>query len=115
MNQADIHYWLHESPDAKVEAAIDAAEQRDDLIATKKDELIEQRNDALSDDDIICAFQSKLVPHYLPQIRAAIKGKDLMRSYAILATLVEVWIQMDSEEEATKWMERIESENHPCH
>jgi hypothetical protein len=115
MNQADIHYWLHESPDAKSEAAIDAAEERDELIATKKDELIEQRVAALSDDDIICALQSGIAQLYLPQIRSALKEKNTMRSYAILSTLVEVWIQSDSEIEAIKWMERMESENHPCH
>jgi hypothetical protein len=114
MNQSDIHYWLHEAPDAKIEAAIDAAEQRDDLIATKKDELIEQRVAALSDDDIICALQSGFAQLYLPQIRSALKEKNTMHSYAILSTLVEVWIQSDSEIEAIKWMERMESDDHPA-
>jgi hypothetical protein len=115
MNQADIHYWLHEAPDAKIEAAIDAAEQRDDLIAQKRDELIEQRIEAMSDDDIICALQSNIAKYFLTQIREALKERNTMRSYAILSNLVEIWIRSDSQEEAVKWMERLESPNHPCH
>jgi hypothetical protein len=115
MNQADIQYWLHEAPDAKIEAAIDAAEQRDDLIAQKRDELIEQRIAAMSDDDIICALQSSIAKDFLTQIREALKERNTMRSYAILSNLVEIWIRSDSQEEAVKWMERLESPNHPCH
>lgn len=115
MNQADIHYWLHESPDAKVEAAIDAAEQRDDLIAQKRDELIEQRIEAMSDDDIICALQSNYAQDFLPGIRSAIKEVDRAKAYGVLAALVELWIRVDSKEQAVKWMERMESESHPCH
>jgi hypothetical protein len=115
MNQADIHYWLHEAPDAKIEAAIDAVEQRDELIAQKRDELIEQRIEAMSDDDIICALQSSIAKYFLTQIREALKERNTMRSYAILSNLVEIWIRSDSQEEAVKWMERLESPNHPCH
>jgi hypothetical protein len=115
MNQADIHHWLHEAPDAKIDAAIDADEHRDELIAEKKAELIEQRTEAMSNDDIICALQSGYVQDIAPQIREAIKEKNTMRSCALLTVLVELWIQSDSEIEAIRWMERLESPNHPCH
>jgi hypothetical protein len=115
MNQADIHYWLHEAPDAKIESAIDAAEQRDNLIAQKRDELAEQRIEAMSDDDIICALQSAYAKDFLPQIRSAIKEVSRAQAYGVLAALVELWIRHDSQEEAVKWMERLESPNHPCH
>lgn len=114
MNAIDIHYWLHESPDAKREAAIDADEHRDELIAEKKEELIEERMAALSNDDIICALQSGFAHEYLPQIRSALKAKNTLRSHAILSSLVEKWIRSDSEIEAIKWMERMESDDHPA-
>jgi hypothetical protein len=114
MNAIDIHYWLHESPDAKREAAIDADEHRDELIAEKKEELIEQRLADLSNDDIICALQSGFAEVYLPQIRAALKEDSTLRSHAILLNLVDHWIRSDSEIEAIKWMERMESDDHPA-
>jgi hypothetical protein len=115
MNQADIQYRLHEAPDAKIEAAIDAAEQRINLIAQKRDELASQRIEAMSDDDIICALQSAYAEGFLPGIRSAIKEVDRAKAYGILAALVEMWIRVDSREQAVKWMERLESPNHPCH
>jgi hypothetical protein len=114
MNAIDIHYWLHESPDAKREAAIDADEHRDELIAEKKEELIEERLAAMSNDDIICALQSGFAQIYLPQIRSALKENNTLRSHAILANLVDDWIRSDSEIEAIKWMERMESDDHPA-
>jgi hypothetical protein len=114
MNAIDIHYWLHESPDAKREAAIDADEHRDELIAEKASEMFEERMAALSNDDIICALQSGFAQEYLPQIRAALRDKNTVRSHAILSNLVEKWIRSDSEIEAIKWMERMESDDHPA-
>jgi hypothetical protein len=114
MNAIDIHYWLHESPDAKREAAIDADEHRDELIAEKKEELIAERTAALSDDDIICALQSGEAKYHLPQIRSALKEMNTVRAYAVLSSLVEHWIRSDSEIEAIKWMERMESDDHPA-
>jgi hypothetical protein len=121
MKRDDINYWLNQSPEAhfdrllsKREALIDADEHRDELIAEKKEELIAARNEALSDDDIICALQSGEAKYHLPQIRLALKEKDTARSYAILRNLVEHWIRSDSEIEAIKWMERLESDDHPA-
>jgi hypothetical protein len=99
---------------SKREALIDADEHRDELIAEKKEELIAARNEALSDDDIICALQSGEAKYHLPQIRLALKEKDTARSYASLRNLVEHWIRSDSEIEAIKWMERLESDDHPA-
>jgi predicted ATP-binding protein involved in virulence len=96
------------------EAAIDADEHRDELIAEKKAELVAQRVDAMSNDDIICALQSGYAEHFVPQIRSALKEKNTVRAYAVLSSLVEIWIGIDSEIEAIKWMERMESDDHPA-
>lgn len=121
MKRDDINYWLNRSPEAhfdrllsKREALIDADEHRDELIAEKKAELTEQRVEAMSNDDIICALQSGYAEHFVPQIRSALKEKNTVRAYATLSALVEIWIGIDSEIEAIKWMERLESDDHPA-
>lgn len=114
MKREDINYWLHESPDAKSEAAIDAAARREELIDEKREEMIEQRIEAMSDDDIICALQSDYAKDFLPQIRSAIKEVNRAQAYGVLAALVDLWIRHDSRDEAVKWMELLESVNHPC-
>lgn len=114
MKREDINYWLHESPDAKSEAAIDAASRREELIDEKREEMIDKRMAALSDEDIVCALQSAWVPVMCKQIRAALQQKDVRQSYGSLSCLVSLWIREDSEAEAIKWMERMESPGHPC-
>lgn len=113
MNQADIQYWLHESPDAKLEAAIDAAEHRDELIAEKRDELIEQRLAALSDDDIRCGMEH-VDANMAANIRQAIKEERPVLALALLKIMVRSWINVDSEVEAIKYIERLESADHPA-
>jgi hypothetical protein len=115
MNRDSVNYWLHKSPEAhfdrelsRREAAVDADEHRDEVIAESADELYTRRMSELSDDDIICALQSANGKLLCQRVRDAIQKIDGPEAFGVLKSVVSCWIREDSETEAIKSMERTE-------
>lgn len=90
-------------------AALDAQDERDELIAKIKDEMVARREAAMSDDDIQAALEG-CSKYMAALIRDALKRKDGYLALATLKNMIGGWLEHDCEIEAIKSVERTENE-----
>jgi hypothetical protein len=90
-------------------AALDAQDERDELIAKIKDEMIARRKAAMSDDDIQASLEH-CTKSTAGLIRAAMQKKNQILALDSLEILFDVWLEYDCELEAIKSVERTENE-----
>lgn len=93
---------------SKLDAAIDAEETRDELIAARTQEMIVQRTAELSLDDVRDALHS--ANGSVKLIRDALASKDRDALFAFITGLVGHYISTDSDALAHDWMDRIDAE-----
>jgi hypothetical protein len=90
-------------------AALDAQDERDELIAKIKDEMIARRKAEMSDDDIQASLEH-CTKSAAGLIRAAMQKKNQILALDSLEILFDVWLAYDCELEAIKSVERTENE-----
>lgn len=90
-------------------AALDAQDERDDLIAKIKDEMVARRKAAMSDDDIQASLEG-CNKGMAGLVRDAITREDGYLALATLKVMLGAWLQYDCELEAIKSVERTENE-----
>lgn len=90
-------------------AALDAQDERDELIAKIKDEMVEKRKAAMSDDDIQASLENcpKCVVRL---VRAAMQKKNQIIALDALEILFDSWLAYDCEIEAIKSVEHTEND-----
>lgn len=93
---------------SKMDAAIDAEETRDELIAARAQEMVVKRTAELSLDDVRDALHS--ADGSVKLIRDALAGKDRDALFAFISGLVGHYISTDSDTMAHDWMDRIDAE-----
>jgi hypothetical protein len=90
-------------------AALDAQDERDDLIAKIKDEMVARRKAEISDDDIQASLEG-CNKGMAQLIRDAIRREDGHLALATLKSMLGGWLEYDCELEAIKSVERTENE-----
>lgn len=95
---------------AKLDAAIDAEESRDELIAARAAELTTQRMAEMAPIDVVAGLQSILEDSMAPFIAGAILREDFELVGKLAHGLIKTYIELDSEVMAHEWMERVERE-----
>lgn len=90
-------------------AALDAQDEREELIAKIKDEMIARRKAEMSDDDIQASLENcpKCVVRL---VRAAMQKKNQIIALDALEILFDSWLAYDCELEAIKSVERTEND-----
>ncbi|MEM5294214.1 hypothetical protein VSR82_07710 [Burkholderia sp. JPY481] len=94
---------------AKLDAAIDAEESRDELIAARKAELIQQRMAAMTADDVQAGLQS-CGAGLAAMLSESLRKGDHEMVGIYVRSLIGVYIEQDSEVMANDWMDRIDRE-----
>lgn len=95
---------------SKMDAAIDAEETRDELIATRAQEIEAQRLLAMAAIDVVCGMQSVMEGGSAPMIARLILANDMAGVGVLVRALVHRYISDDSEVMAQDWMTRVEQE-----
>lgn len=90
-------------------AALEAQDERDELIAKIKDEMIERRKKEMSDDDILASLEF-CNKGMAGMVRDALQKENGFIALGALQILFRAWIQYDCELEAIKSVERTENE-----
>ncbi|MFM0263291.1 hypothetical protein [Paraburkholderia sediminicola] len=95
---------------SKMDAAIDAEETRDELIAARAQELIVKRTAEMAQIDVVCGMQSVLEGGAARLIAERLLVDDLRTVGLYVRALVHEYIKTDSEVMAHEWMERMDKE-----
>lgn len=94
---------------AKLDDAIDAEAERDELIAARTQELIIKRMAAMEPIDIVCGLQS-ITEAAAGVMRAHVLAGDMSVVGVMARALIHLFIEQDSEVMALEWMDRIDRE-----
>lgn len=105
---AAMSEFATERAKSKMDNAIDAEAERDELIAARTEELVVKRTAELSLDDVRDALHS--ADGSVKLIRDALASKDRDALFAFISGLVGHYISTDSETMAQEWMLRIDRE-----
>lgn len=95
---------------SKMDAAIDAEEQRDELIAARAQEIEAQRLLAMVPIDVVCGMQSVMEGGSAPMIANLLLANDMAGVGVLVRALVQRYISDDSEVMAHDWMDRMDKE-----
>jgi hypothetical protein len=90
-------------------AALDAQDERDELIAKIKDEMVEKRKAAMSDDDIQASLEN-CNKGMAQLVRDALQKENGRIALTALQIMLGGWLEYDCEIEAIKSVERTENE-----
>lgn len=102
--------YVTERAKSKMDAAIDAEEQRDELIAARAQEIEAQRLLTMVPIDVVCGMQSVMEGGSAPMIANLLLANDMAGVGVLVRALVQRYISDDSEVMAHNWIERIERE-----
>jgi hypothetical protein len=94
---------------AKLDAAIDADESRDELIAARTQELIVKRMAEMATIDVQAGMQSVL-EGLARMIGERLKKGDYEVVGIYVGSLIKLYIEQDSEVMANEWVDRIDAE-----
>ena len=94
---------------AKLDAAIDAEESREEMIAARTQELVVKRVAEMAPIDIVAGMQSILEAAAVV-MRPHILSGDMKVVGGMVCSLINLYIEQDSEVMAYDWMSRIDRE-----
>jgi hypothetical protein len=106
---AAMSEFATERAKAKLDAAIDADESRDELIAARTQELVVKRMAEMATIDVQAGMQS-ILEGLARMIGESLKTGDYEVVGIYVGSLIKLYIERDSEVLANDWMSRIERE-----